>query len=94
MHGGDLDGQTFAYRLVDLPEDRQERYGWELPDGEGVAIFQALLQGYRIEAAFVDQTNPNVSFNGATFNPSDGSASGPDFVNRNDLGILIAAGGD
>ena len=42
----------------------------------------------------MDHTNTNVLLNGATFNPSDGSASGPDFVNRNDLGILIAAGGD
>ena len=42
----------------------------------------------------MDHTNPNVLLNGATFNPSDGSPSGPDFVNRNDLGILIAAGGD
>ena len=36
----------------------------------------------------------NVSLNAATFTPSDGSASGPDFTNRDDLGLIIVAGGD
>ena len=43
---------------------------------------------------FVGHTSGNVSLNSWTFTRSDGSASGPDFTNRDDLGLIIVAGGD
>ena len=87
-------GFTRSWRLADLvEEDDDEPYVWSL----GTTMFyNALVDGYRMTGAFVDLSvgSGAVSLNGASFSPSDGSASGPDFTNRNDMGLIIAAGGD
>ena len=87
-------GYTRSWRLADLVEvDDIEPYVWSLGTGE---FYSALVDGHRVTGAFVDLSvgSGAVSLNGASFSPSDGSASGPDFTNRNDMGLIIAAGGD
>ena len=86
-------GYTRSWRLADLVEvDDDEPYVWNLGTGE---FYSALVDGHRVTGAFVDLSAGSgaVSLNGASFSPSDGSASGPDFTNRNDLGLIVAAGG-
>ena len=90
---GPKTGYTRSWRLADLVEDDGvEPYVWHLGTGE---FYSALVDGHRVTGAFVDLSAGSgaVSLNGASFSPSDGSASGPDFTNRNDMGLIIAAGG-
>ena len=86
-------GFTRGWRLADLVEgDDTEPYTWSLGTGR---FWDAMIAGHRITGAFVDLSvgAGSVSLTGATFNPSDGSAAGPDFTNRDDLGLMVVAGG-